>query len=213
MYWNLCMCEFDSISSELWIRLTLEIRQINFVSANCNEKKNATHGVQNGMTSQSRCCHPPLSGWKGELRYERLHKWTVAHTQILNWPFDRRPWPSCPAQPAEQTRLRLSENGSPPWEADQEGDQGHARIQCHCCLLWLRLLRASDKGQAVLTQAGMGWWAAMWSSLPLLLGADASWGCAVFVQVAGRAARENRFASANLSTSDSTNLCLSMSIN
>lgn len=50
------------------------------------------------------------------------------------------------------------------------------------------------------------------ASLRLLFGADAAWDSAVFVQVAARAAQENRLAFAYFSTSDSANLCLSVSM-
>ena len=50
------------------------------------------------------------------------------------------------------------------------------------------------------------------ASFHLLSSADAAWDCALFVQAAARAARENRFAFAYFYTSNSANLRLSMSI-
>lgn len=84
MYWNLCTCDFDTISSQLWIRLAPEIR--------------------------------------------------------------------------------LSENRSPPWEAEQEGGQGCAGSRGWCCLLWVRPLWGSAGGHTALRQAGLGWSAACFST-------------------------------------------------
>lgn len=71
---------------------------VNFASY-IHNKKNPNCGVQNIMSFQSRFCHTFFSWWKGELRCERLHKWTPAHTWTPAWPFDTRLWPVSLGQP------------------------------------------------------------------------------------------------------------------
>lgn len=102
MYWNLCTCDFDTISSQLWIRLAPGIRQINFLSVNLasyiHNKKTQIVVFKTYWVSS-----PDFVGGiflvEGGTRVWKASHVNAARTQIPAWPFDTRLWPTSLGQP------------------------------------------------------------------------------------------------------------------
>lgn len=102
MYWNLCTCDFDTISSQLWIRLAPEIRQINFLSVNLasyiHNQKNQIVVFKTYWLSSPDFVTLNFLGGRGNLSVKGFTRERSPH-QIPAWPFDARLWPTSLGQP------------------------------------------------------------------------------------------------------------------